>query len=452
MKKKILILINSDIYVRNYLETNAFNKLIKNYDCYFIASSGGVFNKKKITKKLKNNFIGYINYSPNEYKNFQNYLYKNFLLNKEKSKTIYYLTKIILSPKFYWHGEEWYVSLYKLPIRSLSWLKKIIEYLNIKLFDKKTFAKNPNTNMVKICKKIKPDLVIFPLQDAHLASFDLLQINKKNKTLGLIDNWDNLSSRPTYQLKPKYITVWGDQTKKHAVRFQNYNKKNVFVIGTPRFEEYFKTRNIKVKSNFRFKYFLFLESFNNFENFSLLKKLDNFIDNNIKYKNYKIVYRPHPWQKKNRRIILEKKFKNLILDPQLKKNYLSRNFSTSFQPNIDYYSSLIKNAEIIITGPTSMLIESSIFYKKVLLLGYKSKSTTPYSEELKNFEHLQGVKKFTNLKTVIKESNFINDLLDISNSNINKKKIDKTRNYYLNYSGIKYNDMLYSITKKIIND
>ena len=99
-----------------------------------------------------------------------------------------------------------------------------------------------------------------------------------------------------------------------------------------------------------------------------------------------------------------------------------------------------------------MLIESSIFYKKVLLLGYKSKSTTPYSEELKNFEHLEGVKKFTNLKTVIKESNFINDLLDISNSNINKKKIDKTRNYYLNYSGIKYNDMLYSITKKIIND
>ena len=29
----------------------------------------------------------------------------------------------------------------------------------------------------------------------------------------------------------------------------------------------------------------------------------------------------------------------------------------------------IKNAEIVITGPTSMLIESTIFHKKILLLG-----------------------------------------------------------------------------------
>ena len=48
---------------------------------------------------------------------------------------------------------------------------------------------------------------------------------------------------------------------------------------------------------------------------------------------------------------------------------------------------LIKNAEVVITGPTSMLIEATIFYKKILLLAYKSKSSTPYSEELKNFEY-----------------------------------------------------------------
>ena len=452
MKKKILILINSDIYVRNYLETNAFNKLIKNFNCYFIAHSDGVFNKKKLIKKLKNNFIGYINYPEFEFRNFQKYLYKNHLLNKEKSKTISYLKKIILSPKLYWPGEKWHELLYKFPIRLLSWLKKNIEFLIMKFFNKKVFVKKPNLDVVRICEKIKPDLVIFPLQDAHLASFDLLQINKKNKTLGLIDNWDNLSSRPTYQLKPKYITVWGNQTKKHAVKFQKYKENNIFVIGTPRFNEYFKKRNIEIKSNFKFKYILFLESFNNFNNASLLKKLDNFINNNKKFKNHKIVYRPHPWQRKNRTTIQEKEFKNLILDPQLKKNYLSRNFSTSFQPNIDYYSSLIKNAEIVITGPTSMLIEASIFYKKILLLGYNSKSSTPYSEELKNFEHLEGVEKFTNVRTVVKESNLINDLLDISNININKKKIDKIRNYYLNYSGIRYSDMLFSITKKIIND
>ena len=156
--------------------------------------------------------------------------------------------------------------------------------------------------------------------------------------------------------------------------------------------------------------------------------------------------------KKNRVVIKEEKFKNLVIDPQLKKNYLSRNFSTSFQPNVNFYSSLIKNADIVITGPTSMLIEASIFYKKILLLGFKSKSSTPYSEELKYFEHLQGIKKLINIKTVKKESDIINDLLYISNANINKKKIDQEREYYLSLKSAKYKENLFSITKNILND
>ena len=254
---------------------------------------------------------------------FQKYLYRNFLLNNENSRTIDYLKKKILRPKFYWQGDKWYDLVFKFPSRLFSFLKKNLEFLILKIINKNIFLKIPDNKIIEICDKIKPDLFIFPLQDAHIASFDLLQINKKNKTLGLIDNWDNLSSRPTHQLKPKYISVWGKQTKEHAIKFQKFNKQNIFVIGTPRFSEYFKKRNIKLKSNFKFKYFLFLESFNNYDNFFVLKKLDNFIEKNKKFKNYKILYRPHPWQKKNRSILIENEFKNLIIDPQLKKKYLS---------------------------------------------------------------------------------------------------------------------------------
>ena len=57
MKKKILILINSDTYVRNYLETEAFKKIIKNFNCFFIANSNEVLDKKRLSKKLKKNFL-----------------------------------------------------------------------------------------------------------------------------------------------------------------------------------------------------------------------------------------------------------------------------------------------------------------------------------------------------------------------------------------------------------
>ena len=57
-----------------------------------------------------------------------------------------------------------------------------------------------------------------------------------------------------------------------------------------------------------------------------------------------------------------------------------------------------------------------------------------------------------NIKTVKKESDVINDLLYISNANINKKKIDQEREYYLSLKSAKYKENLFSITKNILND
>ena len=154
-------------------------------------------------------------------------------------------------------------------------------------------------DIIEECIKINPDLVIFPMQDSHILSFDLIRLSKKSKSLALIDNWDNLSSRGTYSIKPDYISVWGKQTKKHAIKYHNYNSQKIFLAGTPRFEEYFKLRNKKIKSTFPFRYILFLESFGNYNNTEFLDELDNIIKRNKIWKDLKIIYRPHPWQKKN---------------------------------------------------------------------------------------------------------------------------------------------------------
>ena len=250
MKKKILILINSENYIRNYLETDAFKKIIKNFKCFFVFNSNDVVRKKKIDKLLKKKNIYYVKYSNKEMENFQKYLHKNFQLNKEKSKTVSYLTKVNLKIRFYYEGENLYFSILKFPLRFISWLKKIIKYQILKIFKKNLYIKEIHKKIPKICHNIQPDLLMYPLQDPHLMSFEFLQIKSKFKSIGLIDNWDNLSSRPTYELKPDFITVWGAQTKQHAIKFQKYNKKNILIAGTPRFERYFIERNKKLKSYF----------------------------------------------------------------------------------------------------------------------------------------------------------------------------------------------------------
>ena len=62
----------------------------------------------------------------------------------------------------------------------------------------------------------------------------------------------------------------------------------------------------------------------------LIEKLDNLISENKKFYNYKILYRPHPWQQKNRKILSERNYKNLVIDPQLKKIIYHKTFQKYF--------------------------------------------------------------------------------------------------------------------------
>ena len=98
-----------------------------------------------------------------------------------------------------------------------------------------------------------------------------------------------------------------------------------------------------------------------------------------------------------------------------------------------------------------MLIEASIFYKKILLLGHDSNSSTPYISELKHYEHLEGVQKLPNIIINKKLSDFMNNVKRTFKLKISKKEIDRARNYYLDYSGKKYQDRLYKVVNKILN-
>ena len=63
MKKKILIIINSDLYVRNYLQTGIFQIFQKSYEIYYLGNSE-IKNKKYLKKK--NNFLGFFSFSNKE--------------------------------------------------------------------------------------------------------------------------------------------------------------------------------------------------------------------------------------------------------------------------------------------------------------------------------------------------------------------------------------------------
>jgi hypothetical protein len=145
------------------------------------------------------------------------------------------------------------------------------------------------------------------------------------------------------------------------------------------------------------------------------------------------------------------KFSNILIDPQILKNYLLDKNSTKFQPDINYYPSLIKNAELVVTGPTSMVIESTIFYKKTLLLGFSDKKCS-YQDELMNYVHLEKLEKLNNIE-VCKNLNYIEEYIyKLIKKKINKNIVDKQRSFYLFNSKIGYSKNLKFIIDKILYD
>ena len=86
MKKKILICFTHNHYVRNYLLTDAFEKLEEDFDCYYIADYSNISKKLKILVEKKKNFLGYFDVDKNIRKRhgqiFEIHLFRYFYKSK----------------------------------------------------------------------------------------------------------------------------------------------------------------------------------------------------------------------------------------------------------------------------------------------------------------------------------------------------------------------------------
>jgi hypothetical protein len=318
----------------------------------------------------------------------------------------------------------------------------------------KYFNKNFKINkfLFETIETFNPDIIIFPTSAYEPISIDICRLYKQCgvKSLFLVDNWDNLSSKTILFEKPNYIAVWSQQASQHAINIQGIDLEKIFILGNPRFANYFVERELKLKNMFDFNYILFVGTALSFNEAKCLKLLDKIIfDNKL---NLKIIYRPHPWRQ-GTDYIDEEKHKNIIIDPQLKNAYLNKNNTYNVQPDLNYYPSLISNSLFVVGGLTSMLIEALIFRKKFIALVYEEDGNiTSPSEVYKNYTHFEGIE---NLSSVIICDN-TNQLEQLFLKAITNNKetdnflLDSELDYYFSYNKDKaYNERLSDIAKSI---
>jgi len=91
----------------------------------------------------------------------------------------------------------------------------------------------------KLFDKYKPDLVF--ATDVMLESdVALLQSAKKRKiqTVAMIRSWDNLTSKGILRIFPDKLIVHNDLSKQEAIKYNNFPKNKISVIGIPHYDKY----------------------------------------------------------------------------------------------------------------------------------------------------------------------------------------------------------------------
>lgn len=468
--KKILICLPSQYY-NKYIELDAFKELKKNFDVSFLLNKNKwKINPKKINKKH------FYSINEKEHAHFMRILQLFLVANKKLSKT------------FRYNFRRWYPNfkdfikiektkerdnVNKLP--SLFTLRTLLNYIHkpflkrliIIFFSKKiifNLYKNfvlsklkLNTDIIGIVNKLKPDLIIYTTHCYEPETFMMPKIAETvgAKTFFLVDNWDNISCKTVFFNKPDYLGVWGKQSKDHASKIQNLDKKKIFYLGSPKFDNYLILRNKKLKNIFKHQYVLFFGIVELYNDIEVLKNLDNEISKNQSiYKNLKIVFRPHPSRPN---LFLHSKkvnfFKNIIFDPNMKKYLKTKNKKYLENKNL-YFERLLSNSLFNVGGLTTVTIESLIFKKKQIFYCYSEKDniTDPKSLFI-NSMHFDKIDKVSaliksrSISSVVK--NFRKLYIHKTYSKINKN-LDNEISYFYNVSDETYSKKLFNIVKNSI--
>jgi hypothetical protein len=465
--QKILIVISHDLFVRNYLQTKVLEPLMAAFTCSVLASDGVT---DKATVEQTPGFAGYFK-TDRRIDSFHQALFDLLMWRyRNRSKSFYFRFLRYLR-----------IDLLKQPKGLLGVLRNAISFLahNIKdpralrivMFGNKylfplslkwiTKRIPPNADLQRRILELQPDIIAFPSSAYDSVGNDVIRIAKarKMKTLFLIDNWDNLSSKSLFWEKPDFLGVWGEQSKRHAIDIHGFDADAVVKIGTPRFDKYYAVREQSLKSHFDFRYVLFVGCAIPFDETSALRVLESEIrDNPEVYDGARIVYRPHPWRQERigEENFREENFQHVAIDPQIRQAYFGASASNpsgiGFQPDTNYYPSLLQNALFVVGPLTTMLVESLIFHRKIVALAYDDQIhfTSPHNA-LKYFVHFEGLDKIRAITFCKDRKNLAEAFREAyeKRREIDKKETDTNLGSYLFSDQLSYGDRLVNLVRQV---
>ena len=403
---KVLVAITNDTYVRNYLRTEALSELRKEHDVYLSADRALSLGSEV---EAAEGFIGFYDLDPAMEKTHQFLFNLMMWRHRKKSRTFFY--RWLRNSNWHLIRRDGTPALRLLSY--LHWFGAALlnpRGLRIPLLaNRVTFplvseivktALQPNESLRKVLESQAFDVIVFPSAAFDSVSVDLVALGQELKipTVCLIDNWDNLSSKTVFWRKPDHLGVWGPQTKAQAIAIHGFDPDQVHLIGTPRFDSYFFARENPPPAPYPFSYGLYAGSAMPFDDIGTLRKIDAIIASSDAFpRDFRIIYRPHPWQHKRNSDpqFRPKEFSRVVLDTQFAvafgEGLTPGKTDSGFQPDLDYYPGLLLSSRFVIGPLTTMLFEAALCLRPVIALSYFDGFHVNTSKRY--FSHFEGMEQ-----------------------------------------------------------
>ena len=403
---RILFIVSNDMYVRNYLRSDALLEVEKNHEFSVIADANLALLEEI---KERQDFAGTFSYAPPMIKRHQLLFTVMMWRYRHRSRTFLYRWMRLAQ----WGMVKKKSGPIRLVVTFLKWAlaglgnqdallppilgSKVLFPIASWLLKK---GLPINKELQVLIEKVEPDVIVFPSAAFEAVGIDAIRVGKKSgiPTLSLIDNWDNLTSKTVYWVKPDHLGVWGQQAKDQALSIHQFEPSCVHLLGTPRFEQYFFARKHKIAQGDTARYLLFVGSAMPFDELGALHTIESILAKDATSpSDLRIIYRPHPWQQKRRvnAVFRSEDFLYTELDPQIAAAYSGgmrpETTDASFQPDLAYYPQLLRQAQLVVGPLTTMLFEAMLCLKPVVALAYSD--GTHYTTTRRYFSHFDGLEQ-----------------------------------------------------------
>lgn len=464
---RVLFVLSDDGYVRNYLRTNALLALRRTADVDVVAEShlaliddvtqdsgfAGTFTLDKAMAKRHQLFFEMLMW---RYRGrSRTFLYRWMrIANWDLIRTSEGPLRLITSAVRWALGSATNIRALRSPLLGNAIVFPLVAPLVHR-------SLTPNPGLSELMKSGNYDMVMFPSSAHEASGSDVIRLGKSLgiPTLALIDNWDNLSSKTVLWDKPTHLAVWGEQTKRQAIKIHGCDETSVHLIGTPRFDSYLAPQKETPQSPglaLPAHYVLFVGSAMPFDEISALRALEDALTAaHVDPATLRIIYRPHPWQQRRRipQDFMPEDFTYTELDPQmvggLDTGSRSAANNTGFQPDLAYYPRLLSNARVVVGPLTTMLFEAALCHRPVLAMAYSDgHHFTTSRRYFSHFDGLERVPGFVFCDTRDTVASTLSDLLEYPD--INAEASDQVTQFFLYRDDRTYSQRLADLVSSIL--